>query len=139
MVKPHPGEQSVYQSAAERDRLLDHVEKQGDGYMFIVNLNDPEGHVAAEKLAEYEDVAEALAIRVEENLLHCDYMLVLLPFTQGGRAAVAFTVDENLEESVALMHLRSRDFGDLFACIVCPTNPRINALFTDIQDVAGSA
>jgi hypothetical protein len=127
------------QSIAQRDALLEYVEQKGSGYLFILDMDHREGRAAAGKLKIYEDVARALTVRIKQNLLHCRYMMVLLPFAADGHAVVAFATADNLTEGVELLHQRSQAFGKLFAVIICPPDPQIAALCTTLQETAGSA
>ena len=127
------------QSAAERDKMLEHVETAGSGYIFVLDLEHPEGRRAADKLKIYEDVVHALTVRREQKLLHCRYMMVLLPFVGDGHAVVAFATEDRLMAGIELLHERSQDFGRMFGLIVCPPDPQIKARLAKLEATVGSA
>jgi hypothetical protein len=127
------------QTVAQREKVLNRVDKKGAGYIFILDLYHPEGQRGADKLKHYEDVANAMAVYTNTNLSHCQYMSVLIPFVGGGHAIVAFATAENLVTSIELIYQRSRDFGDMFAIVICPPNTQIATLIAKLQDTAGSA
>lgn len=125
----------MQQTRKERDVLLDQAK---DGMIFCIDLDSVEGQQALGMLKpQSPDVAKAAQFRdLEDELRH---MLVLFPYSAGGRSVVRLATEATLPVAIEQTWTRASDFGTRWAVVVVPPADHINEMFAKLDVPVGTA